>query len=108
VLEVESRSESAAWVEPEEIEFTPENWDSPRVVVVTGGRRADQNLDPATSIVIEVDDSDSDPMYRVVDPVEIDVATGFLNGIFPSSEASGSAPFSPSNAPAPGSSGGSG
>jgi hypothetical protein len=108
VLEVESRSEAAAWVEPEEFEFTPGNWDSPRVVVVTGGRQADRNLDPATSIVIEVDKSDSDPMYRLVDPVEVDVATGLLNGIFPSSEASGSAGVGPTNGPAPGSSRGSG
>jgi hypothetical protein len=108
VLEVESRSEAAATVEPEELEFTPENWDSPRVVVVTGGRQADRNRDPATWIVIEVDESDSDPIYGVVDPIEVDVATGFLNGILPSSGASGSALVSPSNGPASESSRGSG
>jgi hypothetical protein len=58
--------------------------------------------------VIEVDESDSDPIYGVVDPIEVDVATGFLNGILPSSEATGSALVSPSNGPASESSRGSG
>ena len=74
VLTIASNDVGEATVAPMTLTFTPDTWDIPQAVIITGVDDPDEDGDQSTLITVAVDVANSDPSYATV-PSESIIAT---------------------------------
>ena len=63
-ISIDGSQVAEALFEPSVLTFTPDNWDQPQVVTVSTPLDFDADLHQIGSVYINVDDAQSDPVYR--------------------------------------------